>query len=72
MATAITPKSVMRENFNLQHGYGEVPGFMQEDTIHYALPCGSITTDIAQAKSVAKQLDQLIRRAMPSPKALLH
>ena len=71
MATAIVAKSEMRENYNLQQGYGEIPGFVQNGFIHYALPCGTITQDEALAKKTADKLDKLIRGALSKAPSIL-
>lgn len=73
MATAIIPKSEFRKNFNLQQGYGEIPGFMERGTIYYALPDGTRTTDKRKAERMADKLDAMIRRGIQqNPQRKLH
>jgi len=65
MATATIAKSEMRENHNLQSGYGEVPAFRDsKGEVIYVLPSGNFTKDTQLAKKAAEKLDKLIRAAI--------
>ena len=72
MATAVIPKSVIRTDHSITHGYGTVPALELEDgSIVWGLPGGANTTNKAYALEFAKILDIEIRRRMVDKKQLL-
>ena len=73
MAVATVPKSEMRRNDNVSAGYGEVPGYLDEETghVYYGLPGGEKTTCRQKALKWAKKIDAEIRKRLIDPKQLL-
>ena len=73
MATSIVPKSEMRRNDSVSAGYGEVPGYFDEETgeVYYGLPGGLRTTCREIALDWARKLDREIRKRMADPRQLL-
>ena len=73
MATSIVAKSEMRRNDNVSDGYGEVPGYLDEETgeVYYGLPGGVKTTCRHTALRWARKIDQEIRKRLIDPKDLL-
>jgi hypothetical protein len=61
MATAITPKSVFRQNDNITVGYGDVPAIYIDGVLAWGLPGGQITFREKEAIAYATKLDQTIR-----------
>jgi hypothetical protein len=73
MATSIIPKSEMRRYDSVSEGYGEVPGYFDEETgeVYYGLPGGLKTTCRQKALEWARKLDTEIRKRLVDPRQLL-
>lgn len=73
MATAVIPKSVIRIDHSITHGYGTVPALELEDgSVVWGLPGGVTTTNKEYAAGFAKVLDLEIRSRMVDKKELLN
>lgn len=72
MATAVIPKSVIRTDHSITHGYGTVPALELDDgSVVWGLPGGITTTNKEYALGIAKILDLEIRTRLVDKKQLL-
>lgn len=73
MATAIEPKSEVREFHGIIRGFAEIPAVEQGDGTHcWKLPSGEIVCDYNEAYRAAGRWDRYIRKQVELSGRVLH